>query len=207
VNYLRIAQSIALVAASLQFVACEKKVGVSDQMNALQVKFAEERTANDYERQIEQFYRAEQSGESSIEGENIPEVFKTLNIELNKFLYGLDYDSDYKTSNIDFVESLEISCDKKVTYTWHSIRREISYELFVFSSKWSVRHLQICGKITVPPGRRLLIHATEDSKIQNLEIETSAESLLSLRLPKLDYTGDAPKVSLDPRSILQLNFN
>jgi len=207
VNYLRIAQAIALIAASVQIVACDHKKGYSIEDLQAHGEFAKEMKDYEYESALISFNSDEKFPTSKIYGDIIPEAFKGIQLEKD-FLYNLQFKSNspYDLTYVEFVDELNISCNGDIEVSDHGKNEQITSEKFFGQGKWRPIKFTVCGKITVPEGRMLIIKARDSSKVQDLELITSPNSHLSIDFGNIEYTGAAVEVSVDLNSVLKLFF-
>lgn len=197
----------AFIILATQLTACQvdNKDGISDETHQTVLKMEQERLVFEYEGILRHFALEEYHLMSRISGTAVPENFKSLG-PIPSVLYS---DLDFKIvghSYVKFVTELNIGCDNGTYYVQFGKKEEISFEDLINQGKWSTLHLKICGDLTVPERRKLLVYGAESAHLKDFNISTSRNSLFSLSIRNATYAGEAPRISIASPSVLKIRF-
>lgn len=191
---------------SFNLIACQDSPrGYSDNQLQEILSYAKDAHYADYELTATIFYNDEKDASFLISGPRIPEVFQNINFKKRLFPVSLNLLPLYG-NYIKFVETLTLHCDGRIDYIQKGEKFEISREKLFKQGRWRPLHLNMCGRWVIPEGHRLLIYAKNGSHLQDLDLQTSPNSLFSLTFKNVEYHGESPLISAHPLSALMLTF-
>ncbi|MGZ3797261.1 MAG: hypothetical protein ACXVB1_12885, partial [Pseudobdellovibrionaceae bacterium] len=205
--YRKMTQVLILFLTSIQLGACQKKDGVSEETYQEMLKLRGKTVASDYEWTLEHFQADDRiPGESYIGGSSIPEAFKEIKVPSQPYVFELKLSPIllFGSVYVKFVDELNINCEGHTEYIKDGKGFELNIEKLVAQIRWRPRKLRMCGSFTIPEGQRLQIFAVSESIFKDFELITMPNSYFSLAALNSEYSGNSPKISLSPNSIMNL---